>query len=144
MMSQGVLEFQYQPDTTKTGLTAYGGLPPYLDLAFQAGVVESIRRHVWVWRGGQGWTDERVVLALMLLNLAGGESVPIWRCSMRTRASLGCYGGSSSTVLVGGSVGRGSDAGARSEGAVCPRRWRHFGIWRRSRLPGTQRRWGRR
>ena len=74
-MTQGVLEFQYQPDTTQTGLTAHGGLPPYLDLAFQAGVVESIRRHVGVRRGGQGWTDEQVVLALMLLNIAGGESV---------------------------------------------------------------------
>lgn len=74
-MTQGVLEFQDQPDTTKTGLTAHGGLPPYLDLAFQAGVVESICRHVGVRRGGQGWTDEQMVLALMLVNIAGGESV---------------------------------------------------------------------
>lgn len=75
MVTQGVLEFQYQSDTTQAGLTANGGLPLYLDLAFRSGLVESIRRHVGVRRGGQGWTDEQVVLALMLLNLAGGESV---------------------------------------------------------------------
>ena len=75
MVTQGVLEFQYQPDTTQAGLTAKGGLPLYLELAFRSGLVNSIRRHVGVRRGGQGWSDEQVVLALMLLNLAGGESV---------------------------------------------------------------------
>ncbi len=75
MVTQGVLDFQYQPDTSKTGLTASAGLPLYLDLAFRAGLVESVRRHLSLRRGGQGWTDEQVVLALMLLNLAGGESV---------------------------------------------------------------------
>ena len=75
MVTQGVLEFQYQPDTSKTGLTANAGLPLYLDLAFRSGLVESLRRHLEVRRGGQGWADEQVVLALMLMNLAGGESV---------------------------------------------------------------------
>lgn len=75
MVTQGVLEFQYQPDSTKTGLTANAGLPLYLDLAFRSGLVESLRRHLEVRRGGQGWADEQVVLALMLMNLAGGESV---------------------------------------------------------------------
>lgn len=75
MVAQGVLEFQYQADTGKAGQTALGGLPAYLDLAFQAGLVESLRRNVHVRRGGQGWTDEQVVLSLVLMNLAGGESV---------------------------------------------------------------------
>ena len=75
MVTQGVLEFQYQPDTSKTGLTANAGLPLYLDLAFRSGLVESLRRHLEVRRGGQGWADEQVVLALVLMNLAGGESV---------------------------------------------------------------------
>ena len=75
MVTQGVLEFQYQPDTTKTGLTANAGLPLYLDLAFRSGLVESLRQHLAVRRGGQGWADEQVVLALMLMNIAGGESV---------------------------------------------------------------------
>lgn len=75
MVTQGVLDFQYQPDTSKTGLSAIAGLPLYLDLAFRAGLVESLRRHMDVRRSGQGWTDEQVVLSLMLMNLSGGESV---------------------------------------------------------------------
>jgi post-segregation antitoxin (ccd killing protein) len=75
MVTQGVLDFQYQPDTSKTGQTANAGLGLYLDLAFRSGLVESVRRHLSLRRGGQGWTDEQMVLALVLLNLAGGESV---------------------------------------------------------------------
>ena len=50
-------------------------LPLYLDLAWVTGVVDSIRRHLKVRDGHQGWTDEQVVVALVLLNLAGGEHV---------------------------------------------------------------------
>ena len=32
-------------------------------------------RHVGLREGGQGWTDSQMVTSLILLNLAGGESV---------------------------------------------------------------------
>lgn len=51
------------------------GLAIYLEMAEAAGLGESIRRHVKVKEGGQGWTDRQMVIALMLLNLAGGEGV---------------------------------------------------------------------
>ncbi len=56
-------------------MTALAGLPLYLDLAWVTGLVESIRRHVKLREGQQGWTDAQMVMALILLNLAGGEHV---------------------------------------------------------------------
>ena len=59
-------------------MTALAGLPLYLDLAWVTGLVESIRRHLKLRElreGQQGWTDAQIVMALMLLNLAGGEHV---------------------------------------------------------------------
>src|SRR5690606_8763170 len=44
--------------------------------AMAAGLRKSVERHVAArGPGGQGWTDAEVVLATVLLNLAGGESV---------------------------------------------------------------------
>ena len=51
------------------------GLPAYLDLASVARLEASVRRHVGVREGAQGWTDAQIVVALTMLNLAGGESV---------------------------------------------------------------------
>ncbi len=56
-------------------MTALAGLPLYLDLAWVTGLVESIRRHLKLREGRQGWTDAQFVVALILLNLAGGEHV---------------------------------------------------------------------
>jgi hypothetical protein len=56
-------------------MTALAGLPPYLDLAFAAGLPRSIERHVGVRSGLQGWTDAQEVMSLLLLNLAGGDCV---------------------------------------------------------------------
>lgn len=73
-MPQGVLPFQYAEEKTGSGMTALAGLPLYLDLMHRAGVPESIRRHVRV-AGQQGWEDVQVVMALTLLQVAGGEVV---------------------------------------------------------------------
>ena len=51
------------------------GLLAYLDLAAVARLGESVRRHVGVREGAQGWTDSQMVMSLVMLNLAGGESV---------------------------------------------------------------------
>ncbi len=73
-MPQGALPFQYAQEKGSTGMTALAGLGAYLDLWQVAGLPQSLRRHLGV-KGGQGWTDEQMVISLVLLNLAGGECV---------------------------------------------------------------------
>jgi len=74
-MAQGVLAFKYEEEGTERGMTALGGLPGYLELAQVMGLSKSIRKHLHVREGGQGWSDEAEVLSLILLNLAGGDCV---------------------------------------------------------------------
>ena len=74
-MAQEVLPFQYEEEKTTTGMTALAGLPAYLDLARVAGLARSIGRHVRLRERGQGWTDSQMITSLVLLNLAGGDSV---------------------------------------------------------------------
>ena len=54
-------------------MTAYAGLPVYLDLASILGLTDHIRTHMHV--RTQGWTDEQIITSLILLNLAGGDCV---------------------------------------------------------------------
>lgn len=75
MMVQGPLPYQYAEAPDTSGLTALAGLPVYLDLARVLGLSESVRRRVKVRAGGQGWTDEQILMSLVLLNLAGGSCV---------------------------------------------------------------------
>ena len=56
-------------------MTALAGLPLYLELAEVAGLPEAIQRHLGLRERGQGWTDAQIVMALVLLNVAGGEAV---------------------------------------------------------------------
>ncbi len=72
MVAQGVLPFEFVPETGKTDLTASAGLLVYLDLSAAIGVRESIKKHVEIGEKGQGWSDSQVVTSLLLLNLAGG------------------------------------------------------------------------
>ncbi len=75
-MAQGVLPFQYQDQKRVAGLTALAGLPAYLDLAQAAGLRDSFCRHLKVCdENTQGWSDHQIVMALILLNLAGGDCV---------------------------------------------------------------------
>lgn len=69
-----MLSYQYQPEPTATQMTGYAGLLPYLDLACLLGVVEAADAKVGI-AGSQGWRDGQHVLALVLLNVAGGESM---------------------------------------------------------------------
>ncbi len=73
-MPQGVLGFQYEADRSSGGLTSLAGLPLYLDLIQAIGRGAAIRQHVQV-AGSQGWLDIQMVLALIFLNLAGGDGV---------------------------------------------------------------------
>jgi len=72
-MAQGVLAYKYEEEKTTTGMTALAGLPVYLDLASVLGLGDHIRAHLHV--KAQGWTDEQIITSLVLLNLAGGDSV---------------------------------------------------------------------
>ena len=92
-MKQGVLPFQYEEEKSSTGMTALSGLPAYLELAHAAGLRSSLERHVGLRRCGQGWTDIQVLTSLIMLNLAGGESVDIPRwlmpdCQRRTTSAI--------------------------------------------------------
>lgn len=73
-MPQGVLPYKYEEEKAASGMTALAGLPPYLDLAYVAGLAASIDKHLHI-RGDQGYTDRQIILALVLLNLAGGDCV---------------------------------------------------------------------
>ena len=72
-MPQGVLPYKYEEEKNKTGMTAFAGLPVYLDLASVLNLGESIAAHLQI--KTQGWSDEQIVLSLILLNLAGGNCV---------------------------------------------------------------------
>ncbi len=73
-MPQGVLPYKYEEEKSESGLTALAGLPVWLDLASVLGLSDHIHTHMQV-RPTQGWTDEQVILSLILLNLAGGDHV---------------------------------------------------------------------
>ena len=74
MLAQGLLDFQYEVDSSSHGLTSLAGLPLYLDLIKASGLGAAIQRHVRA-AGGQGWLDIQMVLAVIFLNLSGGDCV---------------------------------------------------------------------
>ena len=74
-MKQGLLAFQYEEEKSTKGMTALSGLLTYVELMDAAGLRSSVERHVRLRKCGQGWTDSQIITSLILLNLAGGESV---------------------------------------------------------------------
>ncbi len=72
-MAQGVFPYKYEEEKTTSGMTSLAGLPVYLDLASVLNLGENISAHLHT--KVQGWTDEQIIMSLILLNLAGGESV---------------------------------------------------------------------
>jgi len=76
MFKQGVLPFCYECEPTESGITALAGLPAYLELAVVSGLTGSIQRRLGICAlKEQGWTDNQIVMSLILLNIAGGDSV---------------------------------------------------------------------
>jgi len=69
-----MLSYQYEPEPTATQMTGFAGLVPYLDLVCLLGVLEAVDGEVGI-EGSQGWLDRQHALALLLLNVAGGESM---------------------------------------------------------------------
>ena len=125
-MEQTSLPFHYEEENESTGMTALSGLPAYLDLAAVARLGESVRRHVGVREGTQGWTDAQMVMSLVMLNLSGGESVDP-RLLRGTRV-WGCCLLGSLTGCSGQTAGRSATGGAGSVAAWCRRLRRCSGI----------------
>ena len=74
-MAQGILPFQYEVEKRSGGMTALAGLPAYMEFAHCMGLGRMISYNVRAREGNQGWTDEQMVMSLVLLNLAGGDCV---------------------------------------------------------------------
>src|SRR5271157_5300748 len=74
-MAQTVLPFRYEVEKRDGGMTALAGLPAYLEFAQVMGLGRIISCNVKARHGDQGWTDEQMVMSLVLLNLAGGDCV---------------------------------------------------------------------
>ncbi|HXN69886.1 MAG TPA: IS1380 family transposase [Bradyrhizobium sp.] len=73
-MAQGLLDFQYEAESSTHGLTSFAGLPLYFELVKASGLAAAIRRHLRA-AGGQGWLDIQMTLAVIFLNLSGGDCV---------------------------------------------------------------------
>lgn len=67
IMPQSALPFQYQAEKTDADLTGFAGLPLYVELATQSGLVEYINKTMKT--KVRGWTDAEMILSLILLNL---------------------------------------------------------------------------
>jgi len=74
-MAQGVFDFQYEVEKRSGGMTGLAGLPPYLEFGYVMGLGASISNRLKIRGGDQGWSDEQVLMSLILLNLAGGDCV---------------------------------------------------------------------
>ena len=74
-MAQGILPFQYEVEEKAGGMTALAGLPLYVEFAHLVGLPRLIADHVRARQGDQAATDDQMIMALVLLNLAGGDCV---------------------------------------------------------------------
>jgi hypothetical protein len=74
-MSQGVFPLQYEVEKKAGGMTALAGLPPYLEFGYAMGLAKSIESRLTIRGAGQGWSDVQTVMALVLLNMAGGVGI---------------------------------------------------------------------
>lgn len=73
-MQQGPLPFQYESQSNRSLVTSLGGLLLYLEAAAVCHLPEAIRAGLNL-RPTQGFSDVQQIMALVALNLAGGESV---------------------------------------------------------------------
>lgn len=74
-MTRPFSAYQYEVEDKPGGMTALAGLPLFVEFAQRIGLRRLIAHHVHVRLGGQGWTDEQMIMAVMLLNVSGGDCV---------------------------------------------------------------------
>ena len=73
-MARHLPAFQYEVEQKPGGMTALAGLPVFMEFAQRMGLPRLIAHHVRARLGGQGWTDEQMITAVILLNISGGDS----------------------------------------------------------------------
>ena len=74
MLAQIRLPLKFEPEENSTGLTAWAGLPVFLELMATLGLPEELMDKVGL-RPEQGWSDIQQVAAIVLLKLAGGDCI---------------------------------------------------------------------
>lgn len=74
-MTQGVLPFKYVKEKKDFGSTSFGGIFLYLDLLSKMDFANMVDRHIIGKKGKQGWSDADFIIALLLLNICGGDCV---------------------------------------------------------------------
>jgi hypothetical protein len=74
-MSQNTLPFKYEQEKKEKNLTALSGLLLYLGLFKKLKLAYLINKNLKVKADKQGYRDDEIILSLILLNLAGGESI---------------------------------------------------------------------
>ncbi len=74
-MTHDLLPFKYEEEKKDFGSTGLSGVLVFLDLLSKMGFCELVNRQVLAKKGKQGWSDYRVILSLMLLNICGGDCV---------------------------------------------------------------------
>ena len=74
-MTQKLLPFNYTAEKKEKNLTGLSGLLLYVELFKALKLDKLIGRQLKIKSNSQGWRDDQLILALILLNLAGGESV---------------------------------------------------------------------
>lgn len=71
-MPENVLPFQYQAEKKDAKLTRFAGLPLFIELAIKSGLTQNMET---LQTKQYGWNDTEVLLSLISLNLAGGDSI---------------------------------------------------------------------
>jgi hypothetical protein len=74
-MSQENLPFKFEMEKKEKDLTGLTGLLLHLAFFKNLNLNSIIRKHLRIRDGIRGYRDDQIILALILLNLAGGESV---------------------------------------------------------------------
>jgi hypothetical protein len=74
-MTQGLLKFKYEEEKKEKGLTSLAGLLIFVELFKCLKFDDLVSRHLKIKEDKQGWEDKDFVMALVLLNIAGGSCV---------------------------------------------------------------------
>jgi hypothetical protein len=75
MIQKTILPFQLLEEKNDTNLTSFGGLLPWLELAKSCGLLKLIHKNLNIQKSNCLWSDASILFSIILLNLAGGESV---------------------------------------------------------------------
>ena len=75
IMTQNLLPYNFKLEKKEKNLTGLAGLLIYLELFMALKLKQAIAKHLTARKNKPGYSDDQIIMALILLNLAGGESV---------------------------------------------------------------------